>query len=70
MDELRQRILRRRDVIILDEEFSCKGSYLVCVNEYGIVPSIFPRSSYVLLVGMVVALGFNEKRVCRGLGEG
>ena len=47
MEELRRRkISRLRDVIILDRGFYAYRNYLVGINEYGIVPLIFPRSNF------------------------
>ena len=47
IEELRRRkISRLRDVIILDRGFYAYRNYLVGINEYGIVPLIFPRSNF------------------------
>lgn len=47
MEELkRRRILRLRDTIILDRGFYAYRNYLVGVNEYRIVPLIFPRKNF------------------------
>ncbi len=47
MDELRRRrVLRLRDVLIFDRGFYAYRNYLVGMNEYKIVPLIFPRSNF------------------------
>jgi len=47
MDELkRRRITRRGDIIVMDKGFYAYRNYLVGVNEYRIVPLIFPRSNF------------------------
>ncbi|RLI83482.1 IS5/IS1182 family transposase [Archaeoglobales archaeon] len=47
MDELkRRRILRKKDVILMDKGFYAYGNYLIGINRYRIVPLIFPRSNF------------------------
>jgi hypothetical protein len=47
MEELkRRRILRLKDVIVLDKGFYAYRNYLLGVNEYRIVPLIFPRKNF------------------------
>jgi hypothetical protein len=47
MDELkRRRIVRRRDTVIMDKGFYAYRNYLVGMNEYRVVPLIFPRSNF------------------------
>ena len=47
MKELkRRRILRKKDVLILDKGFYAYKNYLIGLNEYRIVPLIFPRSNF------------------------
>ena len=47
MDELkRRRIVRRGDVIVMDKGFYAYRNYLIGINEYRIVPLIFPRSNF------------------------
>ena len=47
MEELRRRrVLRLRDVLIFDRGFYAYRNYLVGMNEYKIVPLIFPRSNF------------------------
>ena len=47
MDELkRRRIVRRGDIVIMDKGFYAYRNYLVGINEYRIVPLIFPRSNF------------------------
>ena len=47
MDELkRRRIVRRGDIVIMDKGFYAYRNYLIGVNEYRIVPLIFPRSNF------------------------
>jgi hypothetical protein len=47
MEELkRRRILRQRDVIVLDKGFYAYRNYLLGVNEYKIIPLIFPRKNF------------------------
>jgi hypothetical protein len=46
MEELRRRILRLKDVLIFDRGFYAYRNYLVGINEYRIVPLIFPRSNF------------------------
>jgi hypothetical protein len=49
MDELkRRRILRLKDVILMDKGFYAYRNYLLGVNEYKIIPLIFPRSNFKL----------------------
>ena len=49
MGELRRRkMLRKRDVLIFDRGFYAYRNYLVGINEYKIVPLIFPRSNFKL----------------------
>ncbi len=86
MDEPRRRIARREDTVIMDKGLYAYKNYLIGINEYRIVPLIFPRSNFdlnrytrrsvlkfaalnVLLVGIVVALGFREKKVLQRLAE-
>jgi len=47
MEELRRRrIARKGDTVIMDKEFYAYKNYLVGINEYKIVPLIFPRSNF------------------------
>jgi len=47
MEELkRRRIARRGDVIVMDKGFYAYRNYLIGINEYMIVPLIFPRSKF------------------------
>jgi len=47
MEEFRRRrILKQRDVLILDKGFYAYGNYLIGINRYRIVPLIFPRSNF------------------------
>ncbi len=47
MDELKRRkILRLKDVLIFDRGFYAYRNYLIGVNEYKIVPLIFPRKNF------------------------
>ena len=47
MDELkRRRILRLKDVLIFDRGFYAYRNYLIGVNEYKIIPLIFPRKNF------------------------
>jgi len=47
MDEVkRRRIIRKGDVIIMDKGFYAYRNYLVGMNEYRIVPLIFPRNNF------------------------
>jgi hypothetical protein len=47
MEELkRRRILRLKDVIVLDKGFYAYKNYLIGLNEYRIVPLIFPRKNF------------------------
>ena len=47
MDELkRRRIIRRGDIVIMDKGFYAYRNYLIGVNEYRIVPLIFPCSNF------------------------
>ena len=47
MEELkRRRIIRRGDVIIMDKGFYAYRNYLIGINEYRIVPLIFPRNNF------------------------
>ena len=47
MEELkRRRILRKKDVILMDRGFYAYGNYLIGINRYRIVPLIFPRSNF------------------------
>jgi len=47
MEELkRRRIARRGDVIVMDKGFYAYRNYLIGINEYRIVPLIFPRSNF------------------------
>ena len=47
MEELRRRkMIRKGDVIIMDKGFYAYGNYLIGINEYRIVPLIFPRSNF------------------------
>jgi hypothetical protein len=47
MNELkRRRIIRRGDVVIMDKGFYAYRNYLVGMNEYRVVPLIFPRSNF------------------------
>ena len=47
MDELkRRRIARRGDTVIMDKGFYAYKNYLIGINEYRIVPLIFPRSNF------------------------
>ncbi len=49
MEELkRKRILRQRDVLIFDRGFYAYRNYLVGINEYRIIPLIFPRNNFKL----------------------
>ncbi len=44
----RRRIIRRGDVIIMDKGFYAYKNYLIGMNEYRVVPLIFPRSNFKL----------------------
>jgi len=47
MDELkRRRIIRRGDTVIMDKGFYAYRNYLIGINEYRIVPLIFPKSNF------------------------
>jgi len=47
MEELkRRRIARRGDTVIMDKGFYTYRNYLIGINEYRIVPLIFPRSNF------------------------
>ncbi|MBE8540065.1 transposase [Geoglobus acetivorans] len=47
MEELRRRrIIRREDTVIMDKGFYAYRNHLVGINEYRIVPLIFPRSNF------------------------
>ena len=47
MEELKRRkILRLRDLLIFDRGFYAYRNYLVGINEYKIIPLIFPRSNF------------------------
>ena len=47
MEELkRRRIARRGDTVIMDKGFYAYRNYLIGINEYRIVPLIFPRSNF------------------------
>ena len=47
MEELRRRrIARKGDTVIMDKGFYAYKNYLVGINEYRIVPLIFPRSNF------------------------
>ena len=47
MDELkRRRIARKGDTVIMDKGFYAYKNYLIGINEYRIVPLIFPRSNF------------------------
>jgi len=47
MEELRRRrIARKGDTVIMDKGFYAYKNYLVGINEYKIVPLIFPRSNF------------------------
>ncbi|MBE8538988.1 transposase [Geoglobus acetivorans] len=47
MEELRKRrITRKGDVIIMDKGFYAYRNYLIGLNEYRVVPLIFPRSNF------------------------
>ncbi len=49
IDELKcKRVLRLKDVLSFDKGFYAYRSYLVGINEYKIVPLIFPRSNFKL----------------------
>ena len=45
MEELRRRRIRRGDTVIMDKFYAYRN-YLVGVNEYRVVPLIFPRSNF------------------------
>ena len=47
MEELKRRkIIRRGDTVIFDRGFYAYRNYLVGINEYRVVPLIFPRSNF------------------------
>jgi hypothetical protein len=47
MDELkRRRIVRRGDTVIMDKGFYAYKNYLTGINEYRVVPLIFPRCNF------------------------
>ena len=47
MEELRRRrVLRLKDVLIFDRGFYAYRNYLIGINEYKIIPLIFPRSNF------------------------
>lgn len=47
MGELkRRRIMRKGDTLFLDRGFYSYKNYLMGVNEYGVIPLIFPRSNF------------------------
>ncbi len=47
MEELKRRkIIRRGDTVIMDKGFYAYRNYLVGMNEYGVVPLIFPRNNF------------------------
>ena len=47
MEELKKRrIARRGDTVIMDKGFYAYRNYLIGINEYRIVPLIFPRSNF------------------------
>ncbi len=47
MDELRRRrILRLKDVLIFDRGFYAYKNYLIGINEYKVIPLIFPRKNF------------------------
>ena len=47
MEELKRRkIIRRGDVIVMDKGFYAYKNYLMGMNEYRVVPLIFPRSNF------------------------
>jgi len=54
MDELRRRrIARQGDTVIMDKGFYAYKNYLIGINEYRIVPLIFPRSNFDVQDGML-----------------
>jgi len=68
LDELkRRRIIRRGDIVVMDKGFYAYRNYLMGINEYRIVPLIFPRSNFKInrLDGMLsYPLGiFSSKRL-------
>jgi len=47
MEELKKRrIARRGDTVIMDKGFYAYRNYLIGINEYRVVPLIFPRSNF------------------------
>ncbi|RLI76155.1 hypothetical protein DRP04_12880 [Archaeoglobales archaeon] len=42
----RRRIIRRGDIVFMDKGFYAYRNYLMGINEYRIVPLIFPRSNF------------------------
>lgn len=49
MDELKRRkILRLKDMILMDKGFYAYRNYLIGINEYKVIPLIFPRSNFKL----------------------